>query len=103
MKNRRIMKNAGFVCILVGISGIAGAIELGTGLVKSVIVFVCGVIILTQICKEEGKVSEKEDNSNSSGNSVDVAMDRHCLCERKHSGRTFPDRNNGILLRRSDS
>lgn len=43
---RHKMQGLGFVCAITGISGIAGAIELGTGMMQSAILFLSGAFIL---------------------------------------------------------
>lgn len=43
---QQLISNVGFISFMIGLSGIAGAIEFGTGLKKSAFLFIMGIIFL---------------------------------------------------------
>lgn len=55
----KLLGNAGFTCCILGVSGIGGYFDLGTGLIASVILFVIGVICFCFYIKEGGLREEE--------------------------------------------
>lgn len=51
----KVAQGAGIVCILIGICGIIGAMEWGTGLIQSVIFFAAGMVLMYLAGKSEKK------------------------------------------------
>ena len=50
----KILGGTGFWCCLLGIGGMAGAIEFGTGWIASIILLVIGIGCFHLFCKEGG-------------------------------------------------
>lgn len=54
----KLLSNTGFCCCLLGIGGIGGALELGTGLITSSTLLVIGIICFYFYIKEGGVYEE---------------------------------------------
>ena len=55
----KIFKNAGFVCLILGVGGMAGAIECGTGYLTSGILLIGGALMLYEYYREGEYYHEK--------------------------------------------
>lgn len=53
MNFTKIMQSIGFVTALIGVAGLIGVIEFGTGCMQSVLLFIGGALILCVFHKEE--------------------------------------------------
>ena len=65
------MANISFIAILIGVAGIAGGIETGSGMVTSTVILLLGIAGMTISTRKEGdeKGEDKEDNSIDHGGS----------------------------------
>lgn len=59
MQLHRILSGISFVCILIGLAGVAGAIETGTGYITSAALIAVGAISGVWAGIESGNVNER--------------------------------------------
>lgn len=61
----RIVSNIGFICSLLGVGGIAGAVETGEGIIPAVLVFLFGIICICLTLNEEKNIDIDANGSSS--------------------------------------